>query len=80
MGAWIHCTLDDVAKILNADCAGVTTLIARGELLALEIGPGELRVAPGDLRRFIIVRKRDLSHAVMAQVGGGRGSEGDNGA
>lgn len=53
-------TFEDVARTLNADVPIVEALIARGELACLEIAPGEYRVPPGDLRRFINVRKRDF--------------------
>lgn len=53
-------TFEDVARTLNAGVPLVEDLIARGELACLEIAPGEYRVPPGDLRRFINVRKRDF--------------------
>ena len=60
-------TLDDVARTLNAELEIVAGLITRGELAALEISPGQYRVPPGDLRRFITVRKRDFRPAGMAE-------------
>jgi hypothetical protein len=53
-------TFEDVARRLNADVALVAELVTRGELSALELAPGVFRVAPGDLRRFINIRRADF--------------------
>jgi helix-turn-helix protein len=60
-------TFDDVARALNAKRPLVEKLVAAGELACLETAPGEYRVPPGDLRRFINVRKRDFRPTTHAE-------------
>jgi excisionase family DNA binding protein len=53
-------TVAEVAKTLKVDERDALGLIVRGELGALELGPGEYRVTAADLRRFINVRRADF--------------------
>jgi len=53
-------TVPEVAQFLKADEPKILGLIARGELLALELAPGEYRVTAADLRRFVNVRRADF--------------------
>jgi hypothetical protein len=54
-------TPEEVSRILATDPLVVRDLIKRGQLGALELAPGDYRVTPGDLQRFIAVRKRDFA-------------------
>jgi hypothetical protein len=58
-------TLPTVADVLAAPEPLVADIIGRGELLALEIAPGEFRVALGDLRRFIAFKRASFRPAVV---------------
>jgi excisionase family DNA binding protein len=53
-------TVAEVAKTLKVDERDALRLIVRGELGALELGPGEYRVTAADLRRFINIRRADF--------------------
>jgi len=53
-------TVAEVAQTLKIEECDALGLIVRGELGALELGPGEYRVTATDLRRFINVRRADF--------------------
>lgn len=58
--------LEDVARLLSADLTVVERLIQSGHLAALELAPGETRVAARDYRRFVNIRRRDFSETTAS--------------
>ena len=58
-------TLDEVAEILRLSAPLVMGLIETGELAAIDLPSGDVRVTPRDLRIFMRVRRRDFCSAVV---------------
>ena len=60
-------TPEEVADALRITPAEVSALISAGELGAIEVAPGILRIAPRDLQVFLRVRRRDFLAAVGSE-------------
>lgn len=60
-------TPEEVAEALRITPAEVSALITAGELGAVELVPGIVRIAPRDLQVFLRVRRRDFLAATGSE-------------